>query len=196
MLSLFVILGIVFLYVVKSKVSYFYVLRIYAILEYSLFAIFLYNCYKSHIAKKIIVYSIIPFFLISIIDYFVSKSSYSNYPSLFEFLLFIVFLIFFFYEKMNTIVSYPIYQSITFWICVGLFLYFSGNFFFFLFNTSSNDKNFTHQMRIVYSIVTISKNILLSLAFLAHEQIESNEESFNIPNELNLDSFNPKNNLN
>jgi len=184
------------LYVVKSKVSYFYVLRIYAILEYSLFAIFLYNCYKSHIAKKIIVYSIIPFFLISIIDYFVSKSSYSNYPSLFEFLLFIVFLIFFFYEKMNTIVSYPIYQSITFWICVGLFLYFSGNFFFFLFNTSSNDKNFTHQMRIVYSIVTISKNILLSLAFLAHEQIESNEESFNIPNELNLDSFNPKNNLN
>jgi hypothetical protein len=51
-------------------------------------------------------------------------------------------------------------------------------------------------MRIVYSIVTISKNILLSLAFLANEQVESTEDSFNIPNELNLDSFNPKNNLN
>ena len=97
---------------------------------------------------------------------------------------------------MNTIITYPIYQSISFWICVGLFLYFSGNFFFFLFNTSSSDKNFLHQLRIGYSIVTISKNILLSLAFFATEYVEEKDNIFDISNELNLDSFNPKNNLN
>ncbi len=196
LLSLFVLLNIIAINILKSKPLYFNVIRVYTIVEYVLFAIFLNQLYKNKLAKKIVLYSIIPFVIFCILNYMSNGSKFSSYPLLTEFLAFIVFIIYFFYEKMKTEVVNPLYQSITFWICVGLFLYFTGNFFYLLFIDSTTDKIVLQQLRTIYSIVTISKNILLSLAFLAHEQIESNEESFNIPNELNLDSFNPKNNLN
>lgn len=196
LLSLFVILNIIAINILKSKPLYFNVIRVYTIVEYALFAIFLNQLYKNKVAKKIVLYSIIPFVLFCILNYLSNGSKFSSYPLLTEFLAFIVFIIYFFYEKMKTEVVNPLYQSITFWICVGLFLYFTGNFFYLLFIDSTTDKIVLQQLRTIYSIVTISKNILLSLAFLANEQVESTEDSFNIPNELNLDSFNPKNNLN
>ena len=52
-------------------------------------------------------------------------------------------------------------------------------------------------MRLIYSIVTISKNIILCVAFLANEKVEEDKDKeFQIPNELELDSFSPNNNLN
>lgn len=89
---------------------------------------------------------------------------------------------------MKTVVLYPIYQSISFWICVGLFFYFTGNFFFLVFVNSSADKNFVQQMKLIYSVVTISKNILLSVAFLAKEPVENSEE-LQIPVDLKFDDF-------
>lgn len=97
---------------------------------------------------------------------------------------------------MNTVVEYPLYQSISFWICVGLFIYFTGNFFFFLFITSSKDKQFIEQMKIIYGIVTICKNIVLCIALLSSEKIESQDDILHIPNDLDLDSFHPKTALN
>lgn len=181
-----------------SKSTYFFAIKLYGIFEYCLFATFLYNLYQNSIAKKIIIFSIIPFVLISIVNYTLSsKSNFSNYPSIIEFLAFIIFIIYFFYEKMNTIVEYPLYQSISFWICMGLFIYFTGNFFFFLFINSSQDKQFISQMRVIYSILTISKNVILCIAFFTDEKIEPAINSeFNFPNEIDLDSFTPKNNLN
>lgn len=98
---------------------------------------------------------------------------------------------------MNTVIEYPVYQSISFWICVGLFIYFTGNFFFFLFITSSKDKHFIDQMRLIYGIVTITKNLVICFAFLTNEEneIEQGNELY-IPNEIDLDSFKPNNNLN
>ncbi|CAN5741726.1 hypothetical protein BH11BAC4_BH11BAC4_15940 [soil metagenome] len=125
-----------------------------------------------------------------------TSTNYNNYPSLIEFLIFIIFIIYFFYEKMNTVVEYPLYQSISFWICMGLFIYFTGNFFFFLFINSSKDKQFLNQMRVIYGVVTICKNIMLCVAFFAEERIDQEENAFQIPNEIDLDSFNPKTNLN
>ena len=195
-LASFAIIGTISLYLVKSKDLYLLTVKLYTLAEYILFAILLNNFYINKIAKKIVLFSIIPFTIFCLINYYITKSSYSNYPLLIEFLSFIVFIIYFFYEKMKTVVSYPLYQSISFWICVGLFLYFTGNFFFLLFSSSSTDKNFTHQMKVIYSLVTITKNILLSFSFFATEFIESNEDSLNLPSELDLDSFYPNNNLN
>ena len=193
----FVVLGTIALYLFKSKPTYVFIVKLYYISEYSLFAFFLFYLIKNSIVKKIVIYSILPFTIISIITYFISpKSDFSNYPSLIEFLAFIVFIIYFFYEKMNIIVEYPLYQSISFWICMGLFIYFTGNFFYFLFINSSKDKEFISQMKFIYSFVTISKNCLLCIAFSASEKIENKEDILYIPSELDLDSFNPKTTLN
>lgn len=196
-LAVFSFFSLLAVYFFKSRSAYILIVKIYNIFEYSLFAIFLSCLFRNLIVKRITLISIIPFVLISLVSYYMSTSTnYNNYPSLIEFLIFIIFIIYFFYEKMNTVVEYPLYQSISFWICMGLFIYFTGNFFFFLFINSSKDKQFLNQMRVIYGVVTICKNIMLCVAFFAEERIDQEENAFQIPNEIDLDSFNPKTNLN
>ncbi|MEX0635297.1 MAG: hypothetical protein WD135_00910 [Ferruginibacter sp.] len=83
---------------------------------------------------------------------------------------------------------YPLYQTISFWICVAFFLYFSGTFFFFLLSQSSLDPQFKNQMKLIYGLVVLSKNIILSLSLFANEPDENApEEKLNLPNNINLD---------
>jgi hypothetical protein len=158
---------------------------------------FLYNLYINNTAKQVIKYSLIPFIIFSYIDYFKNPVEFSNYPLLVEYFTFILFIIYFFYEKMKTVTQYPLYQSISFWICVGLFFSFTGNFFFLLFVTSGMDTAVEKQMKIIYSVVIIAKNILLGVAWFASERkVNPSESDFSIPSELDLDSYTPTNNLN
>jgi hypothetical protein len=90
---------------------------------------------------------------------------------------------------MQTVVLYPLYQTSSFWICVAFFLYFTGTFFFFLFIKSSTDKEFIRQMNLIYGLVTVLKNILLSIAMLVTEKIEETEDPLRIPIDLELDEF-------
>ncbi len=91
---------------------------------------------------------------------------------------------------MKTVVMYPLYQSISFWICVGFFLYFTGTFFFILFINSSTDKEFRVLMNTIVRMVTITKNILLCLALLASESVEEEGgDELHIPTEIDLDEF-------
>jgi hypothetical protein len=148
---------------------------------------------QNSIAKKSILLSIIPFLLFAATFFFKAKTPFSVYLPLLEFLAFIIFITYYFYEKMKLVVEYPLYQSISFWICVGLFLYFTGNFFFLILLEYKSDVHIKTQLGLIYSIVTISKNIFLSLAFFAKEQeVNSVNTRFNIPDEINLDSFHPK----
>jgi hypothetical protein len=85
---------------------------------------------------------------------------------------------------------YPLYQTISFWICVAFFLYFSGTFFFFLFSQSSLDSQFKNQMKLIYGLVTLSKNIILSLSLFANEFEDNDiETKLNLPNNINLDEI-------
>lgn len=195
-LALFVVISTGAVAIFRSQIVYLYLLKVYTIVEYFLFAAFLQELYENSTAKKIVSLSRIPFLIFCVIDFFVAKSPFSNAPSLIEFLAFIIFIIYFFYEKMKTVNAYPIYQSISFWICVGLFIYFTGNFFFFLFVNSSSDLLFARQMKIVYSFVTIIKNLLLCLAFFAHEYPPKTNDSFELPQELQLDDLNFTNSKN
>jgi hypothetical protein len=92
----------------------------------------------------------------------------------------------------------PIYQTINFWICVGLFVYITGSFFYvLLINSSKNvDVQSKNQLILIYGFVTILKNVILAFALTKnHNSQVHDDSSMYIPNELNLDSFNA-NNLN
>ena len=142
-------------------------------------------------------FSIILFGLYAILDYVLnSKTEFNNHSHIVSCLLLILCIIYFFYEKMNTVAVYPLYQSIVFWICVGLFLYFTGSFFFFLFSKMRADKEFSILIDSIYGFVVILKNIILSLSLFASENNEDKENTFHIPNDLDLDELsltNPKN---
>ena len=182
------------IHIFKNKLASLYILKIYAVLEYSTFALFFSFLLQKIIFRNVLRLSIIPFILLSVYDLFINKFRFNSLTLQLEFLVFIIVLIFFFFEKMNTIINFPIYQSVSFWICVGMLIYFSGNFFIFLLSTYSKEKSFLQQVSIIYSIVTIIKNILFSSSLFANEQPEnSNDNHFQFPEELNLDSFNLKN---
>lgn len=140
-------------------------------------------------------FSILPFTVFCLANYWASQKSFNVYPLLVEFIFFMIVVIYYLYEKMKTEVLRPLYQSIVFWISVGLFIYFSGNFFYLIFIQSTTDKNVMNQLKIIYGIIAICKDILLSLSLLANETISNDTEDLYIPEELHLDSFNPKSTL-
>ncbi len=93
---------------------------------------------------------------------------------------------------MKTIIFYPVYQICTFWICVGLFTYFTGNFFVSSFLTKTKDPEILRQMQLIYTIVTISKNVILAFAMFGSnmngKEVENNGR-FRLPDDVILDDF-------
>lgn len=135
-----------------------------------------------------------------ILAFFTSKSpSPPTQFYLIEYFAFIIVTIYYLFESMRVMTASPIYQSITFWIIVGYFLYFSGNFFFLLLlsNIDKTNMKLIFETRILYLTVTLLKDIVFALAFLIKDKANDQyNESFYIPEELHLDSFNPKSTLN
>ena len=171
-----------------SRPAYFFILRIYIAIEYSILVYFFSVLIKNNIFKKVILFSIIPFWIYCIYNFFVSEhDTFNNYPALLEFAVFIIIILFYFYEKMNIVSSIPLFKSISFWLCVGLFIYFTGNLFFLLFITSTSDKNILQQMFLIYTGVTITKNLILGVAWFANEKLQTDADIIQLPDNMNLD---------
>ena len=95
----------------------------------------------------------------------------------------------------------PIYSTIKFWICVGLFVYFTGNFFYILLveNSKNASQEVKNQLTIIYCVVTITKNLILGLAFLNKDEVgkegEDGSDFLDFPNDINLDSISKNHHL-
>ena len=87
---------------------------------------------------------------------------------------------------MNIVSITPLFKSISFWLCVGLFIYFTGNLFFLLFIPTASSEEIK-QMFIIYSAVTITKNLILAGAWFAKETVQTEADIIQIPDNLNLD---------
>jgi hypothetical protein len=83
----------------------------------------------------------------------------------------------------------PIYQRAIFWIAVAFIINFSGNFFLFLYSKNSfNDEVFKRQYTIIYTTVTLIKNILLCISIIIKE---NKKVSLSPKIENTFDSFHP-----
>jgi len=191
MISIFSFLSIVLIKVLNDKVANFLVFRIFSICEFSIISIFLLRNVKNYNIKRIITINIYLFILFALIDYAIfDKTRFNNHSSIVSSLVLIAYIVYFFYEKMKTVVVYPLYQSISFWICVGFFLYFSGTYFCFLLSQSTKDPKFISQLNLIYGLVTLSKNLILSMSLFTNEQDESIlEDKLEIPININLDEI-------
>ncbi len=119
--------------------------------------------------KRLLLFSIIPFGLFSIFDFVTSKGNgFTFYPQVLECIVFIFGIVFIFYEKMETDLTTPIYQSYFFWVAIAFLIFFAGNFFLFLFSKFSEVMENSDVLRFQYQIIlgtfTIVKNILLCIA--------------------------------
>lgn len=170
-----------------SRVIYFILLRLYIGIEYFTLVLFFALLVKSKIYKKIILFSIFPFWGYCIFNYSISDpNTFNNYPAIVEFSLFILIILFYFYEKMKIVSSIPLFSSVSFWLSVGLFIFFTGNLFFLLFINSAN-KDILQQMFVIYSGVTITKNIIIASAWFANERVQTDADIIQLPENMKLD---------
>jgi hypothetical protein len=157
--------------------------------------------YINKFLKKIVLFSILPFLIFILFYLDNSKSNFLLYPLVVEFLSFILFLTYFFYEKISIENMSPIYSTIKFWICVGLFVYFTGNFFYILLveNSKNASQEVKNQLTIIYCVVTITKNLILGLAFLNKDEVgkegEDGSDFSDFPKDINFDSISKNHHL-
>jgi len=91
---------------------------------------------------------------------------------------------------MQESVVEPVYQRAIFWISVAFIINSSGNFFLFLYSKNSyNDDVFKKQYTIIYTTVTVLKNVLLCISILIKEKRE--QAPHHAPLEIDLDTFHP-----
>ena len=195
LISILVIVGFSLLYIFNSPESYYRVVRIYLLLEFSVL-VYLFSLYIKRIAtKKIGAILLCSFLLFCIYDFYIEKAPGMPFlPASIAHILLLIIIIYFFFETMQEVVPIPIYQKAIFWISVAFIINSAGNFFLFLYSKNSyNDETFRRQYTIIYTTVTVIKNLLLCISILIKEtpKISSSTETFDI----DLDSFNPIKNL-
>ena len=188
LLAFFSTISLLVLNVGHSRSAYLLIVRIYFAFEYAILVFFFSKISQNKSFQKIILFSIFPFWGYCLYNFFASEhDTFNNYPALVEFAVFILIIIFYFYEKMNVVSRIPLSNSISFWLSVGLFIYFTGNLFFLLFIFSTSNKEILKQMFLIYSGVTITKNLILASAWFAYEKIQTDADIIKLPENMKLD---------
>ncbi len=179
--ALSVICLFLFRYVYPDRTIYFTIGRIHPVIEFSIIAWIFSLFFQNKIIKKIVAFAPIPFFLICLIDYLSAKTlSIAYVPLLTECLFFISLFIYFFFEKMKQDINEPLFNTFIFWIAVAFLINFSGNFLLFVYSETSNkEPDFKTNYTIIYSTVTIIKNILLCIAVTMKENLTKNTSANN-----------------
>ncbi len=180
--GILIIVGFTFRYVFHLRENYLLVVRIYNVLEYCLLTWLFYLYISSKAIKKIIVASAVLFVLFCFFDYLKApRPTLPFAPLIIEYLTLLIFIVYYFFEVLQENVIEPIYTKSIFWISVGFILNFSGNFFLFLYsNNSFNNEEFQRQYTIIYSSVTLLKNLMLCISVTINEplNVKAIDDSF------------------
>ena len=175
-------------YILNSYPTYYLVVRVYNVIEYSLLAFLFFLYINKKVIRTVLLYSIIPYILFCIYDFIIAKEpTLAFFPLIVEYLVLLIFIIYFFFEVMQSSVVEPIYQKAIFWICVAFILNFSGNFFLLLASINSfNNDAFRDTFTIINGSVTILKNIFLCIAVVIKETNNNNQflKGFSIDSDL------------
>ncbi len=192
--SFFLILSGIFLLFYKDHFHQLIVNRVFLVWEFIFLSWFYYTLLRFKYKKVFFITAATFFLLYSIFDFWVTDSgSFSFIPLVIECFFFLLVIVFYFYEKIQFNIATPIYYSPDFWISVAFLIYFSGNFFLFLFSKSMFDNpGFREQYTVIYGTVTIIKNIFLSTSIIVYSNLRLEENSIR-PLNVDLDAIYPFN---
>lgn len=107
-----------------------FLFHIYGPIEYTFLAYLYGSSYENRVATKITYYSVILFFLFSFLDsFYLQKITETTYNFLLRCLLILLLVLYYFFEKYKSIEVYNLYRLPLFWISIGNFFFYVGNFF-------------------------------------------------------------------
>ena len=189
-LAIFILISFVYLRPKVDKDTYFTILNFYTFIEFILLSLMIYFYSKRRWVRITVLFTFIIFAIYHLVNYLVFDRLTLNFShNTVTCIILILYIVFFFYTKMKIVSSVPLYQTMSFWIFVAFFLYYTGNFFFFLILGSEQSVEIQKFMIVVYSVVTIIKNIILCSSFSFNEPTELINKNLSIPNDLNLDDL-------
>lgn len=193
LIAVLVIVGFSLLYIYKSKENYYFVVRVYNVIEYSLLAYFFSFYIRNNSIKKILLFSVFVFIIFCIYNFIHARLPRMPFiPASVENILLLLLTTYYFFEEMQAPVFEPIYEKAIFWICVAFIVNSSGNFFLFLYSKNSfNDEAFKTQYTIIYTTVTIVKNLLLCISIFINNKHENSTSNSNGFLDINLDTIQP-----
>lgn len=144
-------------------------LSIYTIIEYILLSVYIYNLLRNKILKNVLLLLSVLFLVVAfgnlMYSYNLKSSEIDSIPLAISSLILISGSIIYFFETIQNPEITFIYSKPSFWVIVGIMIYFSGTFFLFLQyeNLSENDKE---NFWIINMICFILKNIFFSISFI------------------------------
>ncbi len=187
----FLSLSLVALWYLKSFELHLILIRLFLIIEFSLICIFYNILFKSTKIKYTLIFSTIIFIAFCFYNYTQNlHKEFDFMPLVVECLFFTFFILYYFYDVMQNSFKVPLFQLSSFWISVAFLIYFSGNFFLFLFTKSmEHEPNFEMQYTLIYSTMTIVKNILLCIGVIVNNNNTLKIDSDTIPVNLAFDDF-------
>jgi hypothetical protein len=154
---------------------------IFTIIEFILLGYYLHESFKSKFFKRSLLFCGIIFLITAFTNLFFIVFSHfdsqliDTVPVSTSALILLIFSILYFFEEIQAPEIGFIYSNPRFWIVVGIMIYFSGTFFFFLqySNLSVKDQD---NFWIINLICIILKNIFFSISFMLPHKNETLKE--------------------
>jgi hypothetical protein len=170
-------------------------MKAYILVEFIIVSNLYISILKNNKSSQFIVLSICSYLIYWIYSFY--KSSFTEFefkPLVVECFFFTILIVYYFYDLMRNNFTIPLYRMPVFWLSVAFLIYFSGNFFLFLYSdVIRTDPNWGNQFTVIYSTIALLKNGLLCTAIIVNKNSMQQEENISIPSNLNLDDFKPLN---
>jgi len=166
---------VIFLLTKKEFLSY----RIFTIVEGICLGYYLYLIITNIIAKKILGVLGIIFLVFALFDLKNSNAdTFDSIPTVIECLILLTFSIYYLYEQIKDPNNLFLYNTPNFWIVVGIILFFSGNFFLFIYGQSSSKlPDWSKTFQLINGICSLLENILFLMAFIIAKNASKNPKS-------------------
>lgn len=153
-------------------------LSIFTLIEYLLFSTTLYIILKKKLFKKFILLAS-PFFLAVCAYQFyliIPSSKIDSISITVEYIFIIAFCLLYFFEELNEPKTTFIYSSYKFWIVLGIFIYSTGTFFFFMQSSNLSEEQWEKWSFINY-VFTLIKNMFFGIAIVIKKNVLPNDSS-------------------
>ena len=188
--AIFISMFLLALNILHLRTLYILLLRIFIALEFILICTFYRTIFTNPTMKTVLTSLVFIFIGFCIFNYIQSpKTKFDIIPLVVESFFFTIVILYYFYDVMHYNLTIPLFQLANFWISFAFLIYFSGNFFVFLFSKlMENEPNFHVQYTTIYSSITIIKDILLCTGLLLNKN-PTQKDTTSLSNNVDLGSY-------
>ena len=154
-----------------AQIPYFYIYSIFSIIEYTLFALFLFRSLKQKNFKLVLLVGSLLFYTLAVSNIFQNRKtdSFDSPSASLEAILLIVYSIFYLFEQVKDPSIFYIYYLKKFWIVLAILVYLSSTLFLFLYATTFTKPEETTYW-VINNIFDIIKNLLILVSFTMRDK--------------------------